>query len=271
MNQSITSSIDENSEISTDIYSKRILLKHVSTISIQSIEEKIESDSALIKNYEYDDETFDSSTKSSTKTSSSTSLFESITSDLNETKTSTTSTTTTSSFNDLNQLKKNNYIEYVRLKIKKDQEQKSKLKHKFHSKQINKLIEKVLKRSKYQNNSNDTNRNLIKIQSDLINRIQTKNLITKIKLDQLEKVENFGNNLHLNKEELERAYYKLKYDQFKYNKNKFEFEQNEKNGLMEYDGIIKIGNLAHDLPKLTDHPDLIWNQLLKPLYDLKLN
>ena len=59
MNQSITSSIDENSEISTDIYSKRILLKHVSTISIQSIEEKIESDSALIKNYEYDDETFD--------------------------------------------------------------------------------------------------------------------------------------------------------------------------------------------------------------------
>ncbi len=135
MNQSLTSSIDENSEISTDIYSKRILLKHVSTISIQSIEEKIESDSALIKNYEYDDETFDSSTKSSTKTSSSTSLFESITSDLNETKTSTTSTTTTSSFNDLNQLKKNNYIEYVRLKIKKDQVQKSKLKHKFHSKQ----------------------------------------------------------------------------------------------------------------------------------------
>ncbi len=65
MNQSITSSIDENSEISTDIYSKRILLKHVSTISIQSIEEKIESDSALIKNYEYDDETFDSSTNSS--------------------------------------------------------------------------------------------------------------------------------------------------------------------------------------------------------------
>ena len=63
----------------------------------------------------------------------------------------------------------------------------------------------------------------------------------------------------------------MKYDQFKYNKNKFEFEQNEKNGLMEYDGIIKIGNLAHDLPKLTDHPDLIWNQLLKPLNDLKLN
>jgi hypothetical protein len=271
MNQSITSSIDENSEISTDINSKRILFKHVSTISIKSIEEKIESDSALIKNYEYDDETFDSSTKSSTKTSSSTSLFESITSDLNETKTSSTSTTTTSSFNDLNQLKKNNYIEYVRLKIKKDQEQKSKIKNKFHSKQINKLIEKVLKRSKNQKNSNESNRNLIKIQSDLINRIQTKNLITKIKLDQLEKVGNFGNHLHLTKEELERAYYKLKYDQFKYNKNKFEFEQNEKNGLMEYDGIIKIGNLAHDLPKLTDHPDLIWNQLLKPLNDLKLN
>ena len=71
MNQSITSSIDENSEISTDINSKRILFKHVSTISIKSIEEKIESDSALIKNYEYDDETFDSSTKSSTKSSKS--------------------------------------------------------------------------------------------------------------------------------------------------------------------------------------------------------
>lgn len=273
MNRSISSSIEDYDSIESKTVRKS--LKQISTVSIKSISEIItehtESSENNLKysenfettsnNNEYS-ESFESSDSFSTSSSSpnkSDSTLGSISSDLGSLDSSTSILTY------LNELRKTDYIKFVRAKIEMQQKRKKdkNKKVKTHNKQIKKLIGRVNNWSQHQAIKEKTNDDF-KIDQCVINRLKTKNFIKKLGEDHLKRVEALGEDTveKVSKEEIEKFYYKEKCDLIRFNTAKNEFETNH----IDYcDGIIKIGILARDLPKLSDDPDLIWAKLLEPL------
>lgn len=272
MNQSRSCSIEDNSQLSETRPTS--LKRQISSISIKSISEFSEDKDSSNRNY---NETFESDTSNkyseSFETTSSADLndtkvkysetFESVTSDLNESKASISDDFL------LKELKETDYINYIKTKIKLQQQVIKKPQLKYHKKQIDKLINRANEWSKDQITVKEE-KNLINPQ--IIVKLKSKNLIKEFREDQLKKIEKFGENIKsdapVTEDQIQRIYYKTKCNQIKYKSTKNEFETNETNYC---DGIIKIGILARDLPKLTDDPHEIWNQLLKPLNDLKIN
>ena len=171
----------------------------------------------------------------------------------------------------LNELRTTNFVKYVRAKIEMNRHQVMIVappKVKYHSAQIKKLVEKTLDWSTSQPSDTNSKYKDYKIEPYLINKLKAKHLIKQINADQLKKIDDLGSSLKLPESIHRQAYYRSKLDQIKYAMSKNEFEKNETNFC---DGILKVGELARDLPKLSDQPDLIWNKLLKPLNDLKAN
>ncbi len=299
--QSISSSIED---YQSEVKSKKSLKHQISTLSIKSVSEfdgqndsQIDTESfsgqPKLNSTEinkYDEtfetehtnesnnysETFESSSSSDSSRRSpaiqneavrrpartlSPASFESISSEIND-------QTLLNDNRALNELKKVDFVKYVRAKIEINRRQVTALppKVKCHPAQIKKLIGKTQIWSTCQ--PCDNKYNDCKIEPYLINKLKTKHLIKKINEDQLKKIDNFGSSLKLPESVVREAYYRSKLDQIKYAMSKNEFEKNE---IGFCDGILKIGELARDLPKLSDDPNQIWNKLMKPLNDLKVN
>ena len=198
---------------------------------------------------------------------SASSLLESISSDLGD------QTISYDNKKVLSQLRTTDYLEYIKHKVEmyknktnNGQATDKPAKVKCHSTQITRLVRRAINwqsdSQRSENKSND-----FKINPYLVNKLRAKHLIKKINKDQMKKIENYGQDVRLTDEDKEQAYYRSKLERIKYVMSKREFEKNETNFC---DGILKIGELARDLPKLSDNPDLIWNKLLKPLNDLKV-
>ena len=150
------------------------------------------------------------------------------------------------------------------------------------SEQVEKCIMRAINSSKNRHNY-DVKRELnFKIKSEVVNRLKTKNLIQKIKDDQLKKIDSLGKSLHLDfnqsyeptdsdakktallpiKDISERLYYKKKFNHIR---NKLTEEKIAEHEIFYSDGLMMIGYLAATLPKHSDSPEHIWEQLLKPL------
>ena len=271
---SVSSTIES---ISTDLVtnSKSLTIRTKKTASTTKIKNTTNN---------YEDESFESdNTYSDT--------FESVT-ELTKSNKSTLSGTESSSYdsdesfmdslnqNDLKNLKQCDYVKYIKIKLKLKERMRQQLKQddkKFDKTQM----EKLLCRAMNYGNKKETiiqNELACEVRPELINRLKTFNSIQQIKNQHLKKIEDFGQNVRLDFEnnsntKSQRAllpievitndlYYKLKCDQVR---RKISENHKRQHDVFYTDSIMMIAELARTLPKHSDPPEEIWNQLMKPL------
>lgn len=180
------------------------------------------------------------------------------------------------------QLKNQDNISYFTNKIKAEQKRLKAIKRYGQSqlnsylankKQVDKLIERVenfnpniadsqpLKKSTF-----DTNKKLIK--SDIINRLDAVNSVARVKHEQEEKIQRFGDELNdsISEQKVDKRaqniYYKMKINQMS---SKLTNENFSKHEVFYCDSLMLIGNLAAYLPKHSDPREEIWEKLTAPL------
>jgi hypothetical protein len=180
------------------------------------------------------------------------------------------------------QLKKQDNITYLINKIKLEQKNFKLIKKHgqynlksipTNKKQVDKLIERI------ENYSSETSAPVavnkatkgFKINSDVVNRLDAVNSVVRVKREQEEKIQNFGDDLNntISENEANRRvqniYYKMKLNQVNSKITNEHFTNHE---VFYCDSLMLIGDLAANLPKLSDSREKIWNQLIAPLENL---
>ena len=184
---------------------------------------------------------------------------------------------------ELTNLKKNDIVKYVKLKLKLEKEfNKNSTEKKqiiTNEKQIEKLIDRInlnLNKSDEEDNDyydyyNKTSikkiNNKVKVNSSLVNRLKTENMINQIKNEQLKKIKDYGNELKdyydngIDIEILKRnVYYKTKLTELNSKIINAKYEEHQ----MNYGGsVLLIGKIASELPKFSDPPELVWKRLFE--------
>jgi hypothetical protein len=180
---------------------------------------------------------------------------------------------------ELTQLKKNNIVKYVKLKLKLEKESKKSLETKqilANEKQIEKLIDRInlnLNKQIDESNANFNDMSIkksnikVKVNSSLVNKLKTENMINQIKREQLKKIKDYGNELkdhYDNGIDLEilkkNLYYKKKLTDLNRKIINDKYEEHQ----MNYgSSILLIGKIASELPKLSDPPELVWKRLFQ--------
>ena len=181
---------------------------------------------------------------------------------------------------------KKNIFEIVRRKIN-DGKNKKKIEVNYNQEQISKMIVKIIDRNErlaqeksfISHTELDKDHELLNynINSEVVNRLKTSNIIKSIKIEQLKKCDEFGEDLikehgllgkdleeskRILEDNSRKIYFKQKCDKIK----KFVFEEefaahNEFYG----DSIMMIGELARTLPKFSDPPEVVWKNFLQSL------
>ena len=267
-------------------------------------------------NESYDSEGFetDNSTTTSTRTSTTTTISSTIDSSsfISDSKSSSLSTleasssVSTSNYDDtfetitpridsdetfineldsekFDNLKKTDYVKYIKIKCKLEQRalksrKQTKEKKNFDKAQIQRLVHRILdKKSDKEHLPEDKS-----INPQVINRIKTINSVHKIKNDQLKRIDDFGKNVYMDfmysyekldvdnnqnalapiKDLTKELYFQKKCERVR---NKQIEEKIARHQEFYSDGLMLIGDLAATLPKHGDDPEYIWKQLLKPL------
>lgn len=194
-----------------------------------------------------------------------------------------------SNIKEFEKLKKNDYIRYIKIKCKKERRSQNKKVQKkiYESESFNKLqIQKLIAKAK----NSTCNKNIkieektdtgMRINPEVINRLTTLNSIQRIKDDQLNKIDRLGQDIQLDflynhetrelddnqssllpiKDITKGVYFQNKIDRIN---NKLIENKIAEHEAFYSDGIIMIGNLASTLPKHSDPPEMIWNQLMQP-------
>ncbi len=178
----------------------------------------------------------------------------------------------------LEEVKRNDYIQFIRLKLKLEQHDKKYGKqhdeaNRFHLDQIENCILRAINSSKKAEStsiSSAASASALNIKSEVINRVRTENIIKKINDVQCKKIAALGEDiksLFPYKEEsiealAEKIYYKKKCDHIHSELVKNKFSEHTK---FYTDSILLIGHLAATMPKHTDNTKYVFEQLLKPL------
>ncbi len=180
------------------------------------------------------------------------------------------------------QLKKQDNITYLINKIKLEQKNFKTIKRHgeynlksfpTNKKQVDKLIERI------ENYSSETAAPVavnkattgFKINSDVVNRLDAVNSVVRVKREQDKKIQNFGDDLNntISENEANRRvqniYFKMKLNQVNSKITNEHFSNHE---VFYCDSLMLIGDLAANLPKLSDSREKIWNQLIAPLENL---
>lgn len=191
---------------------------------------------------------------------------------------------------DFEKLRETDYVRYIKIKCKKEKRSKNKSIQKnlyesenFNKSQIEKLIRKAKKSSESRNVTKDKDPYLeMKINSELVNKLTTINSIQRIKAEQLKKIERLGQDIQLDflynhqtrelddnqssllpiKNITKGVYFQNKIDRIN---NKLIEQRIVEHEAFYSDGIVMIGDLASTLPRHSDPPEIIWNELMKPL------
>lgn len=175
---------------------------------------------------------------------------------------------------DLTNHERENYIIYLKKRLESKRQDQLK-QYSYTTSQIKKCLTNVHANLNLVDNPQPKYPNVL-LNGELINRIKTKNLLKRIDNEQTKKIENYGQSLleDVKHSPLESAglenfrknsqkiYYRMKCEQIKSKK----VEQHLDEHFINYcDSIMLIGNLASALPRFSDPPKKIWNQLLEPL------
>jgi len=170
-------------------------------------------------------------------------------------------------------MKKNDFVKYLRLKLKLGQKKPS---IKTDKTQIQKLMKRAVNNAnsnEYQINKAESNGIGGKkiIRSDLVNLLAAKNLLVKLKEDQLQKIEEFGSDIGLEytknyahdaekvKQDL---YIRSKCQKISSKLTNYNFAKHE---CFYADSIMLIADLAKTFPKFSDRPEEVWNRFIASL------
>jgi hypothetical protein len=192
----------------------------------------------------------------------------------------------------LSQLKKSDYVAYARLKVKLCNQTNVKEVN-VNKTQVNKLISRIKTcdlssnlEDEIENYENDCKiilkENLkknVKVYPFLVNKLRTLNSLNQIKVEQTNKIEHdFGSSILAkgvkknvantadDEEKRNRdLYLRLKTSRFQSELTNKHFINHEINYC---DSIMLIADLARNLPKHSESPEVIWSMLMKPLTDL---
>jgi hypothetical protein len=189
--------------------------------------------------------------------------FESLDSKENETRLTHKS--------DFSHLKSTDYGRYLIRKIKYDIKQAKSNDESTRivtsKAQIHRLISNIQKNVSKNAEPMEKNDNF-KINSNVINKLKTKNSIKRILDEQTEKIDNFGGHIlekETKKQEIrietsKQAYIRSKISQIKVKNQRDLIEKHE---TFYADSIMLIGDLAKSLPKPTEPPEIIWKRFTK--------
>lgn len=192
------------------------------------------------------------------------------------------SNVTSSSSLTKSQYSKLNYSKFIRglkhkLKLEKTKDEEEKT-VKYSNHQIRKLISIVNKsksRSLESFESEEKGKSSytkVELNEERLNRLRAANNVKKICDKQMEKVAIFGNELTQDGEIVEDIYakeyttkeediyFRLKCERVKSNATNMNFIEHEINYC---DSIMMIADLARNLPRHTENPEVIWEQLMK--------
>lgn len=179
-------------------------------------------------------------------------------------------------------LRKTDYVKYIKIKCKLDQRANQKVlvkeKKSFDKAQIQRLVHRILDK-KFDKKPVAEDKT---INPHVVNRLRTINSMRRIKHDQLKRADDFGKNAYLDfmysyetldvdnnqnalapiKTLSKEMYFQKKCDRVR---NKQIEERLAKHQEFYSDGLMLIGDLAATLPKHSDDPEYIWSQLMRPL------
>jgi hypothetical protein len=195
----------------------------------------------------------------------------------------------------LAELKKENYVQFLKEKLKIiSQKEDEKYSLEVRKNQIDKFISRIRK--------NDLVRNIIqktedkekehrqakreaknsqfKINPELVNKIEALNTVNRVRNELFDKIENeFGADIlssaqNLNIDDMNKLYerknqarnkelyLRLKTSQIQSRLTEKHYTEHE---IIYCDSLMLIADLARNLPKHSDPPELIWNKLLEPI------
>lgn len=281
MNRSMDSSISSTTSLTTSTL--KPILKKSASFQLKSeryddsITEEIDEEIDTRRSNYYDEtfETDRTETYFRFKAPRNLNKEESSTISTSSTSDSETSATQTQEARErLIHLKKTNYIQYVRVKMRMEQE-KSQNKVSTHRKQIERLIDRIEhgpSTSRYYQEINDPVKTGIVVDSSLVNRLKSLNLVERVKREQDNHIElEFGEDL-INEggklkspEEIEQRnrdlYLRLKSSQIRSKRVDVKLQDHEINYC---DSLMLIAELARTLPRPSDPAELIWSNLMNP-------